>query len=176
MSRVFALKNQQNYFLMNCHQNLKETLFCGFCCLIIFWMCFVILFIMGLWVFFFNELSFLGVLNQVFDILQFVLILPWEYTNHLRSGRSSRAIERQMYFAEIPQNLMFRENQTDMASNGFPATKNGQSSTCKLEEDFDVKVDSICAVNLDVFLKSDVTLKFFLESADPEAGICGVIM
>lgn len=60
MSRVFALKNQQNYFLMNCHQNLKETLFCGFCCLIIFWMCFVILFIMGLWVFFFSELSFLG--------------------------------------------------------------------------------------------------------------------
>lgn len=63
-----------------------------------------------------------------------------------------------------------------MASNGFPATKNGQSSTCKLEEDFDVKVDSICAVNLDAFLKFDVTLKFFLESADPEAGICGVIM
>lgn len=53
----------------------------------------MILFIMGLWVFFFNELSFLGVLNQVFDILQFVLILPWEYTNHLRSGRSSWAIE-----------------------------------------------------------------------------------
>lgn len=58
MSRVFALKNQQNYFLMNCHQNLKETLFCGFCCLIIFWMCFVILFIMGLWVFFLQWIVF----------------------------------------------------------------------------------------------------------------------
>lgn len=64
----------------------------------------------------------------------------------------------------------------DIVLKGFFVIENGQLSICKLEEDFDVKVDFIFVVSVDVFLKFDVILKFFFENVDDEVGICGVIM
>lgn len=49
-------------------------MFCGFCCLIISGCVLLFYLLKG---FFLIALSFLEVLVHVFDILQFVLILPW---------------------------------------------------------------------------------------------------
>lgn len=59
---------------MVCYQNWKETMFCGFCCLIISGCVLLFYLLKG---FFLIALSFLEVLVHVFDILQFVLFLPW---------------------------------------------------------------------------------------------------
>lgn len=71
---VCRMKKPTKLFSLVCYQNWKETMFCGLCCLIISGCVLLFYLLKG---FLPHCTVFSWGIGPCFDILQFVLILPW---------------------------------------------------------------------------------------------------